>query len=326
MLFRILTWSVAGASAAIALAAIAGFFAPLDPRFEMINHFRPFLLAASISVFALALILRKRALLLAAGGPLVVLAGLMLAPLYFAAPAADGDKPNLRVVSLNLWVNNVRLAQTAFFLRLANADVIVLQEVLCEQSDPLFDALRTEYPHQFRASERCFGQAILSKYPILTTGRQSYKHRDPIWIWAELEIGAQIVRVTSVHLSHPTQPFDQVINIDELARYARGVTSAHVMAGDFNLTPYSWLLNKFSWHSGMMRGATYAASWPGHRAFPAFLIDHVFTSADIAHTGFHAGPFAGSDHRPVIADLVLPRRALASIAAPINATSNRDRF
>jgi vancomycin resistance protein VanJ len=322
MFFRILTWFAACASAAVALLVVAGLLAPLDPRFEMFNHFRPFLLAGAFGAFAIALVLRKRRLLAACGVPLVVLIALSLAPLLFAAPSATDAAPNLRVLSLNLWANNTRLPQTALFLRFSRADVIVLQEVLCEQSDPLFEALRAEYPHQFRASERCFGQAILSKHPIVTTGRENYKHRQPIWIWAELTVGMQIVRVTSVHLSHPTQPFDQVENVAELAHYARTVTSAHVMAGDFNLTPHSWLLSKFSWQSGMRRHGTYRASWPGHRAFPAFLIDHVFTSEGIARADFRVLPFAGSDHRPVVADLVLPRRAIAGTIS----RSDRDRF
>lgn len=305
MFRRVLTRSAAGASAAIALAAVAGLFAPADPRFEMINHFRPILLAAAAGTFVLSLLLRRRALIIVSAVPLALLVALALAPLYFLAHSANGEKPSLRIASLNLWVNNEQLAQTAEFLRASQADVVVVQEVLCAQSDPLFATLRTTYPHQFRASERCFGQAILSKHPIVASGTQNYKHRQPIWMWAEIAIGRKNLRITSVHLSHPTQPFDQVLNIDALAAYAQSVKIPHVMAGDFNLTPYSWLLNKFAWQSGMRRSGTYMASWPGHRAIPLFLIDHVFMSVEFARADFRVAPFAGSDHRPVIADLVL---------------------
>jgi len=326
MFFRILTWLAAGASAAIALAVIAGFLAPLDPRFEIVNHFRPFLFASALGAFVLALFLRRRAILFAATVSLLLLIALMLAPLLFVSPSAEGERQNLRIVSLNLWANNRTPELTAFFLRTSRADVIVLQEVLCEPSDPLFIALRSEYPHQYRASERCFGQAILSKHPIVTTGRQDYKHRQPIWIWADIAVAGRTLRVTSVHLSHPTQPYDQVANIDALTNYAREITSPHIMAGDFNLTPYSWLLSKFAWNSGMRRAATYLASWPGHRAFPAFLIDHVFTSGEVTRTNFRVAPFAGSDHRPVIADLILRARAIAHIPGEITASSGPHRF
>lgn len=309
MFSRILTWLIAGASAAIALATILGLFAPLDPRLEMPNHFRPFLLAASLGVFALSLLARR--LQIIAAIPLLVSIALTLAPLWFTAASAKGETPDFRIVAMNLWVNNQRLAETAAFLRASKADVVVLQEVLCEPSDPLFNALRAEYPHQFRATDRCFGQAILSKHPLVATGTQNYKHRQPIWMWAEISLRGQNIRVTSVHLSHPTQPFDQVANVNTLASYARNVRGPHVMAGDFNLTPYSWLLNKLAYRSGMRRSGTYLASWPGHRGFPAFLIDHVFTSEDITRADFRVGPFAGSDHRPVVADLILKRKSIA---------------
>lgn len=318
MFFRILTWSIAGASAALALAALAGFLAPVDPRFDMINHFRPALIAGALALCLIALVLRARAIL-AASGALLLLLGLLTAiPLFFAAPSANGERPNLRIVSLNLWVENRDLAQTAEFLRASNADVIVLQEVLCTPSDPLFAALRSDYPHVFRASERCFGQAILSKHPIVATGREDFEHRRPVWLWAEIARGAERMRVTGVHLSHPTRPFDQVKNVNALAAYARKVQIPHVIAGDFNLTPYSWLLNKFAWRSGLRRSGTYTASWPGHVAMPFFLIDHVFLSGEFARADFRVAPFAGSDHRPVIADLVLRANTIA--------TSDRDRF
>lgn len=318
MFLQMLTWLAASASAAIAVVTIAGLLAPLDPRLEMINHFRPLWTAAAVAAFVIALMLRRRWLLGVSGITTIACTALMLAPLLFAAPSANGEKPTLRIVSLNLWAGNDELAKSTEFLLATKADVIVLQEVLCAPSDPLFEKLRATYPYIHRLNERCFGQAILSKYPITKTGREDYLHRRPIWLWADISLGGQNIRVTGVHLSHPTQPFDQVKNIDTLIAYAQNVRGPHVIAGDFNLTPYSWLLTKFARESGLKRGGTFQASWPGHRALPVFLIDHVFISADLARADFSVAGFAGSDHRPVIADIVIRADAIA--------TSNPRRF
>ncbi len=311
MFRQILTWSAAGASAAIALAMIAGLFAPLDPRFEIVNHFRPLLTAGALASLLLAALLRERRLAIASGAVSLASLALALSPLYFAAPSANGERLALRVVSLNLWVENRDRAASVEFLRASKADVILLQEVRCAPSNPLFAALRGIYPHIYRATERCMGQAILSKYPIARTGREDFEYRRPVWIWAEIALGASTVRVTGVHLSHPTRPFDQVKNIDALVAYARGVALPHIIAGDFNLTPHSWLLTRFARESGLRRNGTFQASWPGHRAVPLFLIDHVFTSVDFARADFTVAKRAGSDHRPVIADLVLRDGATA---------------
>ena len=305
MFRQILTWLAAGASAAAGLVTLAGLGAPLDPRLEMINHFRPILAAAALFLLLLSFLLRARKLIFATGALSALSLILLLAPLAFAAPSANGERPNLRIVSMNLWVDNRDLKQTAKFLLASNADVIVLQEVLCAASDPLFDDLRAAYPHIHRKNERCFGQAILSKHPMVATGREDYRHRQPIWLWAEIVLGTQRVRITGVHLSHPTQPLDQVANMGRLSNYAKDVATPHIIAGDFNLTPYSWLLNKFAYRSSLRRSGTFTASWPGHRAYPFFLIDHVFVSKEFLRANFAVGANAGSDHRPVTADLVL---------------------
>ncbi len=128
MFRRVLTRSAAGASAAIALAAVAGLFAPADPRFEMINHFRPILLAAAAGTFVLSLLLRRRALIIVSAVPLALLVALALAPLYFLAHSANGEKPSLRIASLNLWVNNEQLAQTAEFLRASQSSCLTTMQ------------------------------------------------------------------------------------------------------------------------------------------------------------------------------------------------------
>lgn len=309
---QVLTWLAAGASAAIALATAAGLLAPFDPRFEMINHFRPYLMAGALIAFLFALLLRRRRLVAATGSIAAAIAALVAIPLLYAAPSAPATTPALRVVTFNLWNGNRMLPDAAKFLIGTNADVIVLQEVLCAASDPLFEALRPAYPHIYRASERCFGQAILSKHPILKTGRRDYSYRAPLWIWAQIAWQGRTIQVTGIHLAHPTRPRDQAVNVNDLIGYMNATKLPHVIAGDFNLTPYSWLLTKFAHASGMRRLATYQRSWPGNFAFPAFLIDHVFASGDFAKADVAVGPYIGSDHLPVIADLVLPAGAIAT--------------
>jgi endonuclease/exonuclease/phosphatase (EEP) superfamily protein YafD len=78
-----------------------------------------------------------------------------------------------------------------------------------------------------------------------------------------------------------------------------------VVAGDFNLTPFSWGLSRLVRSAGLRRHATFGASWPAHRLLPLVLIDNVLSTPDVATRAVRIGPRIGSDHLPVTADLVL---------------------
>src|SRR5467141_4503221 len=82
-----------------------------------------------------------------------------------------------------------------------------------------------------------------------------------------------------------------------------------ILAGDFNLTPWSWLLNKLAWAGGLRRHGLLNATWPADLSpavAPFLLIDNVLTSADIRSLSFAVGPELGSDHRPIAATPVIP--------------------
>ncbi len=55
--------------------------------------------------------------------------------------------------------------------------------------------------------------------------------------------------------------------------------------------------------TGLRRHATLLATWPADKFFPAFLIDHVFATCEFFTVKVATGPFLGSDHRPIIADI-----------------------
>ena len=76
------------------------------------------------------------------------------------------------------------------------------------------------------------------------------------------------------------------------------------MAGDFNLSPFSWKLNRLLLTGGLRRHLTWSFSWPAHRGMPFVLLDNVLSTSGF---GARVGPGLGSDQRPVIADLALVR-------------------
>jgi hypothetical protein len=78
-----------------------------------------------------------------------------------------------------------------------------------------------------------------------------------------------------------------------------------VAVGDFNATPFSAVTRAFARDSGLARVSA-LPSWPSFVGLPQVAIDHIFVSPGIGAGRVRLGGPGGSDHYPVIADLVLP--------------------
>ncbi len=81
-----------------------------------------------------------------------------------------------------------------------------------------------------------------------------------------------------------------------------------IALGDFNITPYSPHFRQLL-VDGNLRSAAEGFGW--QPTWPTFLppagiqIDHAFVSPKVAVQGFRRGASDGSDHRPIVIDLVL---------------------
>jgi endonuclease/exonuclease/phosphatase (EEP) superfamily protein YafD len=109
--------------------------------------------------------------------------------------------------------------------------------------------------------------------------------------------GVTVVGVHTIRFPHQRAQLKQ---INALTRYVDDVEGPVIVAGDFNATPFSRLLNTFAQGSQMTR-LTYYPSWPAWLRLPQLAIDHVFIGRGIRQTeGSRIGGNAGSDHYPVI--------------------------
>lgn len=90
-----------------------------------------------------------------------------------------------------------------------------------------------------------------------------------------------------------------------------------IVAGDFNLAPWTFEMRGFDEDIAPMRRMTRALftfpapfSSPGlPLPFSILPIDHVYAGSRWQMVSVERGPFAGSDHYPVIVELVMPRQA-----------------
>ncbi len=120
-------------------------------------------------------------------------------------------------------------------------------------------------------------------------------------------LGSGGLREMPAYLRHTAQVrMDQIRDLEKVASTAVGEA---VMVGDFNTPPrglcYGRIVSRYRdvfKREGSGLGYTYPA---GH---PLMRIDYIFADADVAARRCFVLDVVGSDHRPLIADLIIPRK------------------
>jgi endonuclease/exonuclease/phosphatase (EEP) superfamily protein YafD len=293
-----------------AVLTALGWLAQWLPALDLVNNGLPALAAGCVVLLALALVTRDWRLippagLLAAINIILIFAGLHGA----AAEAAPDSKRFLRVVTLNLRFGNDRIDGVDQFLNATDADVVLLQEVTADHMRPLHQGLDARYPHSIGE----FSIVIFSKYPIKADGRID-RPGYPEWIrllarWVELDVNGTSVEILGVHVARPFYPMLQAHDATTLTQFVLTRKLPLVVAGDFNMTPWSDRLKQFTYVTGLGRYNTFHFTWPmrwrEYPLMPLVAIDNVFASSDFAKIATIGGPRLGSDHRPIITDIAL---------------------
>lgn len=305
----------AGLALGMALTGL-GWLAQWWPALDLVNNGLPALAAGAVALFLLALITRDWRAIALAGLLAAINIGLIFSGLQGAtAEAPTESKRFLRVVTFNIRFDNDRIDGVDRFLNETDADVVVLQEVTKDHIGPLHRGLDARYPHSIGE----FGTVIFSKHPIKADGRVD-RPGYPEWIrllarWVELDVNGTPVELVGVHVARPFYPVLQEHDVAALTKFVLTRTRPVIVAGDFNMTPWTDQLKRFTHVTGLGRFNTFHFSWPMRwrrlPIVPVVAIDNVFASRDFARIDTVAGPRLGSDHRPIIADIALAPDTLA---------------
>lgn len=127
--------------------------------------------------------------------------------------------------------------------------------------------------------------------------------------WARLEVNGTTFELAGIHLARPFYPELQQQDIAVLTQFVQSRTLPLIVAGDFNMSPWTQKLERFTDATELKRYNTVHLTWPmrwrGVPLLPLVAIDNVFASRHFAAIATKGGPRLGSDHRPVIADIAL---------------------
>jgi endonuclease/exonuclease/phosphatase (EEP) superfamily protein YafD len=302
--------------AALALAAVAGltalsFCGSIFYPADLFSHFRLHIAGVAFLLALLLLLARKRDMALLAGG-LVAFNLLTVTPVRTVpvTPADAGDV-EFTIATFNIWGRNADLTAATRTLEATGADVILLQ-VVGPGADDLLAALKSAYPwrHDCRQVSFC-DLAMLSRQPWAETGTIPPTRDQPSLLWARFERGDRSITVATTHLNRPPWPI-HLRQIDGLARNLADIRGPIVLGGDFNATPWSYAITRLIETTGLAPLAGLRPTWPAILGLPPQLpIDHLFVADGISNLGAERGPFAGSDHLPVIARVAIGGEAEA---------------
>ncbi|KAB2344141.1 endonuclease/exonuclease/phosphatase family protein [Actinomadura rudentiformis] len=288
-----------------------------EPAFlwKQLVAFTPYVAALSLIVLVATLVLRQWWTCLVAMVAVGVLASAVIPRMVpDGNPAVAG--PRMRVLAANLMAGSAPAEVLVSLARRERPDVLALQEVTPEAVVALDEAgLEPLLPHRvLRPRPGVTGSALYARFPLREQPMIDIHFGQAR---ATLEVpGAPPVEVVSVHPCAPSassRAWCWKAGLRALPRAdVRG--PVRILAGDFNATLDHAELRRLT-SSGYRDAAavvgdglrpTWPAGWPSW--VPPVVLDHVLADKRVAVRSFDIHELPRTDHRPVSADIVLPRR------------------
>lgn len=295
-------------AALVALVSILPLGARLSWHLELTSHFRVQYLAVTAVVLALTLVRRQwvaTALLTAAGAVSVapVLPYLPLGPGSVAQAAAAP----IKVLTVNVSFRQFSARRLLELVRESDPDVVVVQE-LTPHAERELSALNELFPQNRRfPADGPYGIGLWSRFPLESSATIALGRRPAIE--ARLQGPAGPFTAIGVHLSAPTTARRGAARnreLRELAARSAARSEPLVVAGDFNITPYSPYFTDWLAESGLTdsrRGRTMSISWPTTFPVIGIPIDHVAVNDGFAVLSHRRLPNFESDHFGVLVEL-----------------------
>lgn len=290
---------------------------------------------------ALALVLRRKRL----SAVLVTLSLSLLAiPLWDARPKSIDptlqQRSKLRVFSLNVYAENRSYDLIVAEINRWDPDVIVLVEMSGRTGKAIIPQLKEEYPY-ISYPNVIGGGTILTRIPskrnptplLHRIGEpEADAPREPV----VMEFAGVDVAIYGVHLMSPSRTLKQSTGWNALGTLAYSTkenrrqvadlteliqleTRPTIIAGDFNFTRSTANMRRLR-SVGLIESHAQAGSglgitwtpkwWPQISRLSGFRIDHILMTRELRAIRHYVGNDVGSDHLPVISDIVMAAEAV----------------
>ncbi|MEL7142833.1 MAG: endonuclease/exonuclease/phosphatase family protein [Cyanobacteria bacterium J06573_11] len=312
----------------VALMGLLGAFSFLMMRYgwkiylELFSHFQVQYLIIDVALCAVVILLRCRWQTYI-GLFLVVLFALPVLG-WYSASAFDVfptfEQPaHLRILSANVNTKNDQYEKVLSYVRSHQPDMVAfieVDDVWQQQLDDLRDLLPYAYG---KTSPDNFGLLLYSKQPLENVRTDYFGTEDYVSVVAQTTFqGAPITLVAT----HPPPPIRADIfhtrnrQLDVIQQFLSTVNTEKIVVGDLNITMWSPYYRRFvnkAKLANTRKGVGIMPTWPArHHKIPTILtplfqipIDHCLTSDGLSTQRISVEGDLGSDHKPLLVDVVL---------------------
>jgi endonuclease/exonuclease/phosphatase (EEP) superfamily protein YafD len=310
-------WIAAAIAVLAGLAALSRFGVRPWPL-ELLSHFQTqYLLVATLA--AVLLVARRRWRLSAIALACAAVAATAVVPLSWrsgggaAYASTVSSRGHMRVLHANVLSWNRRYDDVLALVEAEDPDVVVLQEVTRRWMKAM-EGLADEYPYQLSGPrEDNVAIAVFSRLPFARHARHELGGAGLPTLTATVLADGRPVSLLVTHPKPPVEHWQFDLRNDQLEEVralARSMPRPLVVVGDLNTTMWSPWYRDFCGPNELANareGFGVLPSWPVQYPPVARLpIDHCLVSPQITVTGCRLGPAIGSDHLPLIVDLVVP--------------------
>ena len=298
--------------------SLAGYLGRLNLYLEFASGYKlQFLVLGLCSLFYFGLTRKKIGMIISLFCVLLNLAEIL--PWYVSKPTItniESYEP-LKVVSYNVLWNNKQYGKAIALIETEQPDIAIFQEAQ-ERWHKALTPLKTDYPHHISASK--LEIEVYSKLPLTNIKIELYGTYRGLVI-CDLQIGNNNLKFIATH-AYPQLYYGREgweirnrhleIGIGE---YVKNLEKPVIIAGDLNVSMWSpfyrSLINKSGLHNarqgfGILPSQSVIAPQFAILSAP---IDHCLVSPEIKVNNFKTGQDIGSDHLPIIADLLVPSKS-----------------
>jgi endonuclease/exonuclease/phosphatase (EEP) superfamily protein YafD len=304
-------------AAPLLVATIGSFLGSWSWQLGLLSHFRPQLAVVGVVAAALSLWTRSWAVLTVSLGLTVVnvapLMPYLAGGLVTASEAGDGQG-RIRFLTFNLHGRSTDPEDLRRLLEREKPDIVLLAEAPYETRRAI-QGWADLYPHQILEDGGFPVDAVLlSRWQIRSKSadRSVMRYRSTLTVrLCDPDLNRRCFTLIGLHAE---QPFGEGAGRQraQLAGVVRQVkaasTGAVVVMGDLNVTPWAREFRSLIEEAGLVDAARTRmlfATWRSRSPLLGLPIDHILVNSGFKPIESRVGEDVGSDHFPVVADLIL---------------------
>ena len=305
-----------GAAALLFVLTLAGYAGRWGPALDVIANFR---LHLAVLAGGLGMVLGLARLRRSAGLALLttLIAAASLGPALDPAERPGDGRP-LTLLYANLRDRNPQRQALAAMLRAADADILITSETTRAVVEGA-GGLRAAYPYRLVSpgAGEALRTAIWSKYPLSDGALYRNNTVAPTGAAAIADLGGgTTLGLIGAHFSRPFERLHRT-QVEALGPMADKLGHLLIVAGDFNASPWSWVVARAAEVTGTRILGGYRVTWKGRYRTPlgplpepwGHQIDQMLLSGGIGVETVETVQLPGSDHLGLFVRLRIPPRS-----------------